>query len=233
MVKSSKNKYLIFILLLNELIFTVICPPPHPKKLPPPKKRGFFENMDDRGGPRRDDDIFELERKYQDLLNKEKEIQKKYDELFLENQKQISQLEVDKVTMLLFFAIIGFLSLIILGFFIYEIIYRFKNKNQKSELINFLVNDIKEKNSSVSTSVDSNSNSNSIRINQSKKNEESSDNFPSENYYEDEDNAPVLFVDNKKESQNDEFKTLTNDEDIYFASRTDKILYRPYPKNEL
>ena len=184
--------------------------------------------MDDRE-PRKNDDIFDIERKYQDLLDKEKDMKKKYDDLFLETQKQKSQLEVDKATMFLFFLIIGFLLVLILGLVIYEVIKHFKNKKQKNEIINLLVNDMKE-HSSISTSVDSNSS----RSNQNKKNEELSENFPLENEYEDEDNAPVLFVDNnQKASENEEFKTLTNDEDIYFASRTDKILYRPYPENEL
>ena len=28
-------------------------------------------------------------------------------------------------------------------------------------------------------------------------------------------------------------KTLTNDEDIYFASKTDKLLYKPYSNEEI
>ena len=32
---------------------------------------------------------------------------------------------------------------------------------------------------------------------------------------------------------NDDMKTLTNDENVYFASKTDKLLYKPYPKEEI
>ena len=229
MEKYTKNKYLLFVLIFNELFFLIICsPPPLPKDLPKPKNKIFYENLDDRQ-PRNEDDKFDIERKYDELLKKEEETKTKYDELYLETQKQKSQLEVDKVTMFLLFIIIGFLLAILLGFVIYEIIKHFKNKNQKNDLLNLLVNDMKER-SSFSTSVDSNS----TKSNQNKKNEENSENFPSENEYEDEDNAPVLLVENNhKEPEYDEFKTLTNDEDIYFASRTDKILYRPYPKNEI
>lgn len=42
----------------------------------------------------------------------------------------------------------------------------------------------------------------------------------------------IKISENKKEDA-DDMKTLTNNEDIYFESKNDKLLYRPYPPNEI
>ena len=60
-------------------------------------------------------------------------------------------------------------------------------------------------------------------------------------YKDNEDEAPIRFSKNNNLNNNiniinyynDDMKTLTNDEDIYFASRTDKLLYKPYSNEEI
>ena len=66
--------------------------------------------------------------------------------------------------------------------------------------------------------------------------------------YNDEDEAPIQYYENKNNNNinnninqnnncnniyNDDVKTLTNDENVYFASRTDKLLYKPYSNEEI
>lgn len=59
--------------------------------------------------------------------------------------------------------------------------------------------------------------------------------------YNNEDEAPIQFYKNNNSINdnnninnfNDDMKTLTNDEDIYFASKTDKLLYKPYSNEEI
>ena len=60
-------------------------------------------------------------------------------------------------------------------------------------------------------------------------------------YKDNEDEAPIRFSKNNNlnnniniiNNYNDDMKTLTNDEDVYFASRTDKLLYKPYWNEEI
>ena len=60
-------------------------------------------------------------------------------------------------------------------------------------------------------------------------------------YKDNENEAPIRFSKNNNlnnnininNNYNDDMKTLTNDEDVYFASRTDKLLYKPYSNEEI
>ena len=53
--------------------------------------------------------------------------------------------------------------------------------------------------------------------------------------YNDGDEAPIQFYENNinDDKFKDDMKTLTNDENVYFASKTDKLLYKPYSKEEI
>ena len=55
---------------------------------------------------------------------------------------------------------------------------------------------------------------------------------------ENKEEAPLQFNEDNiyninNNNYNDDMKTLTNDENVYLASKTDKLLYKPYPKEEI
>ena len=50
----------------------------------------------------------------------------------------------------------------------------------------------------------------------------------------DAEEAPIEYIDNKdKNNFNDDMKTLTNNEDMFIESKTDKLLYKPYSEEEI
>lgn len=50
----------------------------------------------------------------------------------------------------------------------------------------------------------------------------------------DAEEAPIEYIDNKEKNNfNDDMKTLTNKEDMFIESKTDKLLYKPYSEEEI
>ena len=50
----------------------------------------------------------------------------------------------------------------------------------------------------------------------------------------DSDEAPIEYIEkNKGNNFEDDMKTLTNNEDIFIESKTDKLLYKPYSEDEI
>ena len=50
----------------------------------------------------------------------------------------------------------------------------------------------------------------------------------------DSDEAPIEYIEkNKGNNFEEDMKTLTNNEDIFIESKTDKLLYKPYSEDEI
>ena len=109
-------------------------------------------------------------------------------------------------------------------------------KSVKTELISSLsaFDSYKQKSSSfeqISTEL-SNSNNFNILIQRGKKKNEEISNKNVDN--KDGDEAPIEYiVKNKENNFYDDMKTLTNDENIFIESKTDKLLYKPYSEEEI
>ena len=109
-------------------------------------------------------------------------------------------------------------------------------KSVKTELISSLstFDSYKQKSSSfeqISTEL-SNSNKFNILVQRGKKKNEEISNKNAEN--KDGDEAPIQYIVKSKENTfYDDMKTLTNDENIFIESKTDKFLYKPYSEEEI
>lgn len=109
-------------------------------------------------------------------------------------------------------------------------------KSVKTELISSLstFDSYKQKSSSfeqISTEL-SNSNNFNILVQRGKKKNEEISNKNVEN--KDGDEAPIQCIVKSKENNfYDDMKTLTNDENIFIESKTDKFLYKPYSEEEI
>ena len=140
---------------------------------------------------------------------------------------------------------------------IYSFGKEFKSSFGSSSSLNNSTSDSNKKNSfsahSQNENEDLNNSSNFnilIKSNkiENKLDEKKEEEFTNRNY-NDEDEAPIQYYENKNNNNfnnniinkknnnnnvyNDDEKTLTNDENVYFASRTDKLLYKPYSNEEI
>ena len=201
-------------------------------------------------GPYDKDDIF---KEYEKLLEKEKELQQIYDSEYLNHIEKENQLKIDKTYITLLIIISCLLSILIIIFSCYEIYKCRRNKNIYKESFNKINSFGKEFKSSFESSK---STDESNKKNSSSNQSQNGDLNISSNFniidkdrfnkkkkeeeiiiepYNDGDEAPIQFYENNnnKNNFNDDMKTLTNDENVYFASKTDKLLYKPYSKDEV
>ena len=204
-------------------------------------------------GPFDKDDIF---KEYEKLLEKEKELQQIYDSEYLNYIEKENQLKVDRTYITLLIIISCLLSILIIIFSCYEL-YKCRRNKKKLNLykesfskMNSFGKEFKSSfESSKSTDESNKKNSSSNQSQNGDLNISSNfniidkDNFNKKKKeeeiiiepYNDGDEAPIQFYENNINNNNfnDDMKTLTNDENVYFASKTDKLLYKPYSKDEV
>ena len=199
------------------------------------------------------DDIF---KEYEKLLEKEKELQQIYDSEYLTYIEKENQLKIDNTYITLLIIISCLLSILIIIYSCYEIYKCRKNKNKLnlykesfSKMNSFgkefkssfesskSTDESNKKNSSSNQSQNDDLNISSnfniiVKDNLSKKKKEGEIIIEP---YNDGDEAPIQFYENNinDDKFKDDMKTLTNDENVYFASKTDKLLYKPYSKEEI
>ena len=224
------------------------------KNQEPREEVGEPQDPKEKANPYDKEDIF---KEYEFLLEKGKELQQIYDSEYLNFMEKENQLKIDKTHIILLIIISCLLSILIILYSCYEIYKCRKNKNKMNlykESFNQMKSFRKEFRSSFESSKSSDDpNKKDSSFNQSqnddlkissnyniivkdiikeKKKEEEIINAP-ENYNEDE--APIQLYEKNINNNiyNDDMKTLTNDENVYFASKTDKLLYKPYSNEEV
>ena len=201
----------------------------------------------------------EIIREYEALIEKEKELHQLYDKEFLIFKEQENQLIIDKIYICMLIVIVSLLAISIIIYSCYELYKRRKYKkklNIYGESLSKITSFTKEFKSSFESSKSTDeSNKKSSSNNQSqngdlnissnfnifikeKKDEDKKEEeiiIDSYNDKEDKEEAPLQFNEDNinNNNYNDDMKTLTNDENVYFASKTDKLLYKPYSKEEI
>ena len=201
------------------------------------------------------DDIF---KEYEYLLDKEKVLKQKYDSEYMNLIEKENQLKIDKTYITLLIIISFLLSIIIIIHTSYEI-YKCKRNKKKLNLYKESFNKMKSFGNELKSSLESSKsneelNRNNSSFNQSqnidlnissnyniivkdsiKENIKKEENNIEPRPYNDGDEAPIQLYENNINNNifNDDMKTLTNDENVYFASKTDKLLYKPYSKEEI
>ena len=206
------------------------------------------------------DDIFE---EYKLLLEKDEELQKTYIKHYLEFEEKNNQLKIDRIHICLLILVVCFLSGFIFIYACYELYKFIKNKSiskaqakpisniySLSKDINLLEQKSTESTKSNEESFKKNSSNNPSQIGdlndssnfnifiQSNDNKDKKEKEIILNYLDKGEEAPIQFKEKSNNNIinnvfNDDIKTLTNDEDVYFASKTDKILYKPYSEEEI
>ena len=216
----------------------------------------------------KDEDII---KKYERLLEREKELKDKYSIEYTKSIEQQNQLKVDGIYILLLIIIVCILFILIFIYSCYEL-YKYRKRKKKDIEIsiskfNSLGKEFNKASSESSSSHLKNSTYESNKRNASSSQSQIDDLNNSSNFnilvpnkeqeeeiiiepYNDGDEAPIQFYDNNNNNKvdkdinnnnniinnnnyNDDVKTLTNDEDVYFASKTDKLLYKPYSNEEI
>ena len=210
-----------------------------PEDNPPPKDEPIWPP---------EDDINDIYIKVDKLMAKEKELNVIYDSEYNKFLNYEIELKSQKTYLYFLIGIVVILFLILVIYSIYECL-KFKRKT-KIDLIKKKDLKFKSKNtellsSSSSTFDSSEQNSldklpNNLNISSnfnilihSQKIEK--EDYVKGNYFnnnEDGDVAPVEYYASNNNIK-DEIKTLTNNEDIYVESQTDKLLYKPYSEDEL
>ena len=204
-----------------------------------------YKNFDFNDGP--PDDI--PPGKIQDLEQQKEQLESDYKKKLEENNKLKKQIEknIKNIKILLTTGIIMFSIIIYISFKIY--LKYSRNKSIKKEIKKFRINNrnknkhnkiISSSNSSIEKSNYNLLNSkNNINKNISNTNEAISNNQnnPNNNSFvplEEEKNydAPKM-ADYSNIVINDDNKTLTNNPDLFVPSRMDRILYKPYSKEEI
>ena len=170
--------------------------------------------------------------KKSDMDKEEDKLKNDYEEKMKENLLLKQQIE-DKLKYIKILFVTGIIMLLIIIFILVKMcIGRKKNKiipiaPKMSELKNFkkIDNNLSNSDLSISNSISISSNnsySNNRNINNSNLNENKGKSLNSANIEE----FP-------EEKINDDNKTLTNNPDIFISSKTDKMLYQPYSKEEI
>ena len=216
----------------------------------------------------REEDII---KKYERLLEREKELKNKYDIEYTKSIEQQNQLKIDGIYILLLIIIVCILFILIFIYSCYEL-YKYRKRKKKDIEIsiskfNSLGKEFNKASSESSSSHLKNSTYESNKRNASSSQSQIDDLNNCSNFnilvpnkeqeeeiiiepYNDGDEAPIQFYDNNNNNKvdkdinnnnniinnnnyNDDVKTLTNDEDVYFASKTDKLLYKPYSNEEI
>ena len=218
----------------------------------------------------REEDII---KKYERLLEREKELKNKYDIEYTKSIEQQNQLKIDGIYILLLIIIVCILFILIFIYSCYEL-YKYRKRKKKDIEIsiskfNSLGKEFNKASSESSSSHLKNSTYESNKRNASSSQSQIDDLNNCSNFnilvpnkeqeeeiiiepYNDGDEAPIQFYDNNNNNNkadnninnnnnniinnnnyNDDVKTLTNDEDVYFASKTDKLLYKPYSNEEI
>ena len=202
-------------------------------------------------------------KEYELLMVKEKELHQLYDKEYLIFKEQENQLITDKIYICMLIIIVSLLAISIIIYSCYELYkYRKFKKNlyiygeslSKKNSISKEFKSSFESSKSTDESNKKNSSNNqsqngdlnissnfNIFIKDNKKDEDRKEEeiiIDSYNDKEDKEEAPLQFnKDNiynlNNNNYNDDMKTLTNDENIYFASKTDKLLYKPYSREEI
>lgn len=199
------------------------------------------------------DNIF---KEYEKLLEQEKELQQIYDSEYLNYIDKENQLKIDKTYITLLIIISCLLSSLIIIYSCYEI-YKCKRNRKKLNIYKESFNKINSFGKEFKSSFESSkSTDESNKKNSSSNQSQNGDLNISSNFniivrdkfnqkkkeeeiiiepYNDGDEAPIQFYENNINNNifNDDMKTLTNDENVYFASKTDKLLYKPYSKEEV
>ena len=216
----------------------------------------------------KDQDII---KKYERLLEREKELKDKYDIEYKKSIEQQNKLKVDGIYILLLIIIVCILFILIFIYSCYEL-YKYRKRKKKDIEIsiskfNSLGKEFNKASSESSSSHLKNSTYESNKRNASSSQSQIDDLNNLSNFnilvtnkeqeeeiiiepYNDGDEAPIQFYDNNNNNKvdkdiisnnsinnnnnyNDDVKTLTNNEDVYFASKTDKLLYKPYSNEEI
>ena len=203
-------------------------------------------------------DFFE---EYEILLEKEKELRESYNKYYIEFVKQNNQLKIDRIHISLLIVIACLLLIIIIIYSCYEL-YKYRQSNRNKSIIygNFnskysVYSFSKEFKSSESTKsneesfkknsfynpsqigeLDNSSNFNIFTYNKENENKKEKEIYV--NDLNEGEEAPIQHKEKNINNQNnnifnDDMKTLTNDENAYFSSKTDKILYKPYSQEEI
>ena len=162
--------------------------------------------------------------KIEQLLIREKDLDNLYHS---EHDKFINyqnQLKTQKIYLFFLIALASVLFLILVIYSIRQYLkYRRKAKkklpNQKNDLINSVKSEIV---SSFST------------FDSYQKNSNLTNNISNDLSISNSDEAPIEYIEkNKANNFEDDMKTLTNNEDIFIESKTDKLLYKPYSEDEI
>ena len=204
------------------------------------------------------EDIF---KEYEKLLEKDKELQESYNKYFIEFVEKNNQLKLDKIHITLLIVIACLLLIIIIIYSCYEL-YKYRKNKNKSKIYGNSNSKIysaysfsKEFKSSESTksneesfkkisfynpsqSGDLNNSSNFNIFTHDKENEDKKEKEIYVFNLNEGAEAPIQHkeknINNPNNNNfNDDMKTLTNDENAYFSSKTDKILYKPYSEEEI
>lgn len=209
---------------------------------PPEGKPDDMPDNPDINPPRRKDPS--EKDKETDTTKEESKIKEDYDEQLKENLLLKEQIE-NKLKYIKILLITGGIMLLIIIIILFKIFLDKKKtkKNKKdTELVelqnsgknkinlnnsiensNFnLLNSELAQSNSVSISFNSQNHSNISNVDKSKINEDNRNNLSS-----------VKKEEFNIENVNDDYKTLTNNPDIFIPSRTDKILYQPYSNEEI
>ena len=184
--------------------------------------------------------------KIEQLLIREKDLDNLYHSEHDKFVNYQNQLKTQKIYLLFLIVITSVLFLILAIYSIRQYLKcRRKTKkkllNKKNDLINSVESEIV---SSFSTFDSYKNNNNSIE-------NVSNDLSISNNFYilikskkiendeinidnKDSDEAPIEYIEKNKENNfEDNMKTLTNNEDLFLESNTDKLLYKPYSEDEI
>ena len=184
--------------------------------------------------------------KIEQLLIREKDLDNLYHS---EHDKFINyqnQLKTQKIYLFFLIALASVLFLILVIYSIRQYLKcrrkaKKKLSNKKNDLINsvkseivssFSTFDSYQKNSNLTNNIsnDLSISNNFYLLIKSKKIENDEINIDNK----DSDEAPIEYIEkNKANNFEDDMKTLTNNEDIFIESKTDKLLYKPYSEDEI
>lgn len=203
------------------------------------------------------EDIF---KEYEILLEKDKELQESYNKYYIEFVEKNNQLKIDKIHISLLIIIACLLLIVIIIYSCYEL-YKYRENKNKSKIYgksNSKIYSVYSFSKEFKSSQSTKSNEESFKKNSSYNPSQSGDLNNSSNFNifthdkenEDKKEKEIYVnlneleeapIENKEKNINnpnnnnfnDDMKTLTNDENAYFSSKTDKILYKPYSEEEI